>query len=126
MHLVFTTVGKKKDADKMAKSLVLHKLAACVSSWPVQSTYRWMGKIKKDKEFILEIKTANAKAVMRWMQKNHPYKLPVIYSLKAAGISGAVRKWMKKNRWDYDIKKQEQNPLQAARTGPGQSAGCGR
>ncbi|VVC02280.1 Divalent-cation tolerance protein CutA [uncultured archaeon] len=94
MHLVFTTVAKKKDADKIAGALISLKLAACVSSWPINSTYRWMGKIKREKEYAIEIKTAKAGAVRKWLEKNHPYKLPVIYSLKADGISPKAKKWI--------------------------------
>ena len=93
MHLVFTTVGKKKDAQAIAKALVSLGLAACVSSWPLRSTYRWKGKMRDENEYALEIKTANAATVRRWLQKNHPYELPVIYALKASGISGDAEKW---------------------------------
>jgi len=94
MHLVFTTVGKRKDADAISKALVSLKLAACVSSWPVQSVYRWKGKITNEREYALELKTARPAAVRKWLEKNHPYELPVIYSLDVKGASKGVQRWM--------------------------------
>lgn len=46
MPLVFfTTVDDKEKARKIAKELVINKLAACVSIMPIESTYFWEGEL---------------------------------------------------------------------------------
>jgi periplasmic divalent cation tolerance protein len=44
--------------DKLASSLVDSQLAACVNILPgITSVYRWEGKVNKDSELLLIIKT---------------------------------------------------------------------
>ena len=55
---IFTTTTKKNDAYKIAKTLVNKKLSACVQiTGPIESVYRWHGKIEKSREFLCIIKT---------------------------------------------------------------------
>ena len=82
MDVILTTVSKKSDAEKLAKALVAKKLAACVNIVRLGgSIYRWKGKVVKEKEFLLLIKTAKPyKKLERFIKKNHPYELPEIIS----------------------------------------------
>ena len=98
MHLVFTSVKKKSDANRMADALMKNELAACVTFWPVRSAYKWKGRMVKEKEFLLEIKTAHASRVRKWLEENHPYDVAMIYGIKADRVSSAYEKWVNGKR----------------------------
>ena len=86
MMIIITTVSNKDDARKIARSLVENKLAACVSMFPVESTYWWEDKIwENESEVMLFIKTLEEKmdSVIDWLKKNHPYTVPEIVTVKA-------------------------------------------
>ena len=82
--LVFTTVPDEKIAQKIVKGLIEERLAACVTiSASAQSYYWWEGKISKDNEHVLFIKT---KAILfskleKKIQEIHPYEVPEIIAV---------------------------------------------
>lgn len=50
------------DADALAIALVERRLAACVNVVPqVRSVYRWEGKVTRDDEALLVVKTTSAR-----------------------------------------------------------------
>jgi len=94
--IVITTVDKKDTANRIAKELVEKKLAACVSIFPIRSTYYWKGKIEENQaEFMLIIKTLEEKAsnVIEYLKSNHPYTVPEIVTVKAEA-HGKYVDWM--------------------------------
>ena len=82
--LILTTVAKKSDASRIAKTLVEERLAACVTILPgAESRYSWKGKVCIEKEFVLLIKTlprSYAKLEPR-LKGIHPYECPEIIVL---------------------------------------------
>jgi periplasmic divalent cation tolerance protein len=94
--LVLVTAPPKK-ADALAKGMVAAKLAACVNVIPgLTSHYRWEGKVQKDRESLLVIKTRASllKKVEAWVKKNHPYTVPEVLALPVAGGSKAYLDWL--------------------------------
>ena len=67
-------------ADELARSLVEHKLAACVQISPIQSFYEWKGEICRDDEklLIIKSKTDLYPDLEQFIIKNHPYEVPEI------------------------------------------------
>ena len=60
MHaiVVATTVGTEEQANLIAREIVARRQAACVNIVPgIRSIYRWKGKICKDGELLLVVKT---------------------------------------------------------------------
>jgi periplasmic divalent cation tolerance protein len=55
--VVLVTAASEAEAENLAKSLVEHKLAACVSLSPIRSIYTWQGEIHSESEWQLVIKT---------------------------------------------------------------------
>ena len=94
--VIFTTVNSVEKADKIALELVNKKLAACVSVVEAFSTYYWQGKIEREREYILKIKTAPEKQneVLDWLKKNHPYTVPELIVLEAQAF-GDYLKWLR-------------------------------
>lgn len=71
-------------ADAIATALVEERLAACVNALPgVRSTYRWQGKVEREGETTLLVKTsaaALARCTAR-LRELHPYECPEIVVL---------------------------------------------
>ena len=100
MDVILTTVSKKSDAEKLAKALVAKKLAACVNIVRLGgSIYRWKGKVVKEKEFLLLIKTAKPyEKVERFIKKHHSYGLPEIISFPIAKGYKKYLAWLARGR----------------------------
>jgi len=81
--VVITTVGNEEQAFLIARELVARRLAACVNVLPgVRSVYRWQGKICRDGEHLLMVKTLESEreAVAAAIRELHSYELPEILS----------------------------------------------
>lgn len=79
--VMVTTVGDEEQANSIARELVLRRHAACVNILTgVKSVYRWQGKICRDGEFVLMIKTLDSEyeAVAAAIRELHDYDLPEI------------------------------------------------
>ena len=78
-RIVFSTAGSKPEAEKIANTLVENRLAACVNIvGPIESIYRWHGKVENATEHLLVIKTTAARfdAVNAAIREMHSYELP--------------------------------------------------
>ncbi len=96
MMIILTSVDDKAKAESMAQALVEQKLAACVQiSAQGVSVYQWQGKVCRDKEYYLSIKTdeAHQDKVVAWLEANHPYDTPEIISLNAKA-SAEYQYWL--------------------------------
>ena len=79
--VVVTTVGDEEQALTIAREMVARRLAACVNVVPgIRSVYRWQGKICRDGEFLLLIKTlvGEYEGVAAAIRELHSYELPEI------------------------------------------------
>ena len=77
--IVLTTLPAAFDAASLAKDLVERGLAACVNVLPpMQSVYRWDGKVHQDAEQQLLMKTTLARidALGDAVRAAHPYDVP--------------------------------------------------
>ena len=91
MHIVvFVTTKNKTEAKKIAKKLLRDKLAACVNIInPIESLYRWQGKVCNDKEALMIIKTRKTlfPKLSKTIKSIHSYKVCEIISLPiVAGV----------------------------------------
>lgn len=99
MIFVYVTFPNKKEAEKMAKNLLMRKLAACLNIFPVESIYSWRGKTVKDKEFVAIIKTKkqNFRKIEKFILKNHSYNTPCILEIPVAKVTKKYQQWLNKN-----------------------------
>jgi periplasmic divalent cation tolerance protein len=88
-----TTVGDQETANKISDSLVDGGFAGCVSSFPIKSVYRWEGKVEREDEVQLMVKTSKPKEIEAELKKIHPYELPEIIILKIDGSEEYI-KWL--------------------------------
>jgi len=83
--VVVTTVGTEEQANLIAREIIARRQAACVNILPgVRSIYRWKGKICKDGELMLVVKTLEKEfeGVMATIRELHSYELPEILSFQ--------------------------------------------
>ncbi|MGA2989418.1 MAG: divalent-cation tolerance protein CutA [Candidatus Korobacteraceae bacterium] len=80
-RLVLSTCGSREVALKIARALVGGQIAACVNVvGPIESVYRWKGKVDNAQEFLLLIKTTaeNFERLCAQIRSLHPYELPEV------------------------------------------------
>jgi len=80
---IYITNPTKEEAKKIAKHLLKKKLIACVNIFPIDSLYRWEGKIVDEKEFVLIAKTTeeNFEKVKEEVESIHSYTIPCIIKI---------------------------------------------
>ncbi|MCL1635557.1 divalent-cation tolerance protein CutA [Luteimonas sp. SX5] len=84
-------------AARIADALVDERLAACVNVLPgLRSTYRWQGQVERADEVLLLIKTAADRlpALQQRILALHPYELPEVIAVEAAGGLPAYLGWI--------------------------------
>jgi periplasmic divalent cation tolerance protein len=95
--VVVTTVGTEEQAYLIAREIVARRQAACVNILPgVRSIYRWKGKICKDGELMLLVKTLEGEfeGVAATIRELHSYELPEILSFNVAEGERGFLDWI--------------------------------
>jgi periplasmic divalent cation tolerance protein len=95
--VIVTTVGTEEQAYLIAREIVARRQAACVNILPgVRSIYRWKGKICKDGELLLVVKTMESEfeAVAATIRELHSYELPEILSFAATRGEPSFLAWI--------------------------------
>jgi len=96
-RIVLTTAGSEEEARKVAQHLVEHRLAACVNIIaPIESVYRWQGKVESTREWLLLVKTTATafSAVRSAIAELHSYDLPECVCLAIEDGSPAYLQWI--------------------------------
>jgi uncharacterized protein involved in tolerance to divalent cations/ADP-ribose pyrophosphatase YjhB (NUDIX family) len=96
--VVYVTAGSADEADRLARSLVDERLAACVNRIKsVQSVYRWQGKVEQSEEELLIIKTSRDRfaALEKRVRELHSYSVPEVIALPVIEGSSNYLKWLK-------------------------------
>jgi periplasmic divalent cation tolerance protein len=97
MLIVLTTTSGTSEGTDLAEKLVESRLAACVQIVPhIASVYFWEGKVQKDDEQLLLIKTTEEKyaALEKFISENHSYDVPEIVAISSENVSEPYRSWM--------------------------------
>jgi len=96
--VVMVTCRSQAEAKKIARAVVEARLAACanVMGGPVESIYRWKGKIETAKEVLLLIKSTRRRfsALEREIRRLHSYDTPEIIALPIAEGSKSYLQWI--------------------------------
>lgn len=81
---LFITTASSEEARKVARALLEKRLAACASIVPgVDSLYWWQGAIEEAQEWLLVVKTRQARveALVAEVKGLHSYAVPEIIAL---------------------------------------------
>ena len=98
-QIVLTACPDAANAERIARVLVEEGLAACVNILPpMQSLYRWKGKIETASEQLLVIKSTVAQfpAIRDRVRSLHPYELPEIIAVPIADGLPEYLAWLNK------------------------------
>ena len=97
-RLVLVTCPSLPEARKISRSLLQKHLASCVNIQisPVESIYRWKGKIEAAREHLLLIKTTARRlnSLEREVLRLHPYDTPEFLVLLISSGSQAYLRWL--------------------------------
>ena len=94
---IITTTATVEDARRIAQGLVERRLAACVQIvGPIESIYRWEGKVEKATEFQCWIKTREELfgRVEQTIRELHSYDVPEILAAPVVQGSEAYLDWL--------------------------------
>ena len=93
---IYITARDEAEARKIGRMLVEEKLAACVNIHPIQSIYRWHGKIEEEGEIAIWVKTRAelADRVIERVKELHSYEVPCIVSLPIEKGHPAFLQWI--------------------------------
>jgi len=95
--VVYVTVPDAATGDKLSGLLVESKLAACVNIVQgVTSVYFWDGKVNKDSELLLVIKSRHEllSELTDFVKANHPYDECEVIALPVVGGSLSYLQWV--------------------------------
>lgn len=95
---VTTTTETEEDAQRIARVLVENRVAACVQSMPIHSTYWWQGEVQTAREWLLIIKTRASvfEELTRAIKELHPYHVPEIIATPISDGSPDYLNWLQK------------------------------
>lgn len=97
VQVVLVTAPDAQVGARLARELVEARLAACVNLVSsVRSVYRWEGRVEDEAEVLLVIKTRAERfaALEARVRELHPYEVPEVLALPAAGGSRAYLDWV--------------------------------
>jgi periplasmic divalent cation tolerance protein len=96
-RIVLVTCGSMPEAQRIGRSAVEKKLAACANILPrVDSIYRWKGKVERAREVLLLIKTTTPR--LRQLESEvkhlHSYDVPEFVVLSITAGSREYLAWV--------------------------------
>ncbi len=94
--MVLTTCDQRANAEAIAHDLVTQALAACVQIFPIDSIYKWQGRVEHAQELMLfcKIKSADYSAVEAAIRALHTYETPEIVMIAIADGAPAYLQWI--------------------------------
>jgi periplasmic divalent cation tolerance protein len=96
---VYTTYPSLVEAERIGRTLLERRLAACVNILPgMISHYWWQGAIERGEEVVMIVKTraSLAEGVRAAVKEMHPYTTPAILVLPVEGGEPGYLDWLMK------------------------------
>lgn len=104
--IIFVTASGSEEASRIASLLVEERLAACVNIISsIESVYRWQGKVTRDTETLMIIKTTGERyaELERRVKELHSYTTPEVIALKIESGSKAYLDWLRESTAKEDV-----------------------
>jgi len=101
--IVLVTTPNKDDAATIAEALVSRRLAACVNIIAaIDSIYRWEGKVTRDTEALMIIKTTGERysELERRVKELHSYSTPEVVAVRIERGSEDYLQWLRESTTD--------------------------
>jgi periplasmic divalent cation tolerance protein len=96
---VYTTFPDRETAARVTRALVEERLAACANLLPIQSIYRWRGRIEETGEWAALLKTRRDlyPEVEARLRALHPYEVPAILGSPDELVDPAYAAWVEES-----------------------------
>jgi periplasmic divalent cation tolerance protein len=95
--IVFMTAANHDEAERIARSLLEKRLAACVQIHPeIRSLYWWEGRVCDEAEILFTAKTTRAcfDELVAEVKKLHSYSVPEIIFVSIADAPPDYQSWI--------------------------------
>jgi periplasmic divalent cation tolerance protein len=95
--IVLVTTPNVEEASRIADALVGGRLAACVNILSgIESVYRWEGRVARDSETLMIIKTTDERYAELEVQIKalHSYTTPEVVAIRIERGAEAYLKWL--------------------------------
>lgn len=99
-RIVLITCGSLAEAQRIGRTVVETKLAACANIVPrVESIYRWKGKVERASEVLVIIKTTakRLRELEREVKQAHSYQVPEFIVLPILAGSRKYLAWLRES-----------------------------
>ncbi len=98
MHIVvLITTKTRSEAKKIVTELIAKERIACANIIPaVESFFRWEGKVTKEKEVLIVIKSTKSQfeAISKMVKRIHSYTVPEIIALPIIDGNADYLRWI--------------------------------
>jgi periplasmic divalent cation tolerance protein len=99
--VVLVTCGSRGEAHMIARQVVAQHLAACVNVFesPLNSVYRWKGKVRHAREYLLLAKTSRRRLarLRAEIESLHSYDVPEFIALPISFGSPKYLRWLQES-----------------------------
>jgi len=97
-RVVLVTCGTLAEARRIARAAVEAKIAGCVNVVlnPMESIYRWKGKVEVSREYLLVLKSTARRLpeLERMVRRMHSYDVPEFLVLQVVSGSREYLGWL--------------------------------
>jgi periplasmic divalent cation tolerance protein len=96
MRLVLVAAPRGPVSAQLARGALRARLAACVSTVPIDSEYWWKGRLEKAEESLLVFKTVPKRVggLFRYLATHHPYEVPEILEMDVPRIHAPYLRYL--------------------------------
>jgi periplasmic divalent cation tolerance protein len=97
--VVVLCTAPTRDAERIADLVVRKGLAACVNIMGVGSIYRWEGKVCREREELMVVKTTGEllESLTETIRGAHPYDVPEIIAIPVVGGHANYLTWVRES-----------------------------
>ena len=95
--LIYVTAGSREEAERLARAVLEHRLAACANIYaPIRSLYWWQGNLESAEEAVLILKapTVAYEAIEKLILAHHSYQTPAILQIPLTRGLPAFLSWI--------------------------------
>ncbi len=94
---VYVTFPNAEEARRVSRELIKKRLIACSNIHPVESIYRWRGKVEETLEVAARMKARKSgwRRLREEIARLHPYEVPCII-MHEARASKSYADWVRK------------------------------
>lgn len=94
---IYVTAKNMDEAKNIAGYLLKKKLIACANIFQIKSMYLWKGKIEKENEYAMILKTRKnlVKTIINEVRVKHSYDVPCIISFDIKDGNRGFLDWIK-------------------------------